>query len=260
MLLILILTNSGILAQQSMQIEYGIKIGQDESETPTPGTIRWTGSDFQGYNGLAWVTLTSNATIGTVTDVHFNTYNTMRIGKREWMLENLNVERYNDGTLIPHIQVDETWFNLPGTGAWCWYNNEESNNHYGRLYNFYAINTDKLCPTGWSIPTMEDWEDLWDHLGGQNSAAGLMKEDNPNYWTSLVGDNASGFSALPGGFRIHNGLFNRESTRAYFWAFLDTGGAQGIYLTNVDSDIKLVTNTSGHAGLSVSAFVSSLVQ
>ena len=46
-----------VTPKQKLDIEGGIEVGNTTTETA--GTIRWTGVDFEGYDGSAWVSLTS---------------------------------------------------------------------------------------------------------------------------------------------------------------------------------------------------------
>jgi uncharacterized protein (TIGR02145 family) len=68
-------------------------------------------------------TLLSIGETGTVTDINGNIYPTkcMPDGK-EWMLVNLCVTHYNDGTPIPRVDDSTTWDALT-TGAMCYYDN-----------------------------------------------------------------------------------------------------------------------------------------
>jgi hypothetical protein len=88
-------------------------------------------------------------TTGTVSDVDGHTYKTIKIGDQWWMAENLKTTKYNDGTEIPFVPDSIAWSNL-STAAYCWYNNEQTTNGstYGALYNWYAVNSGKLNPTG----------------------------------------------------------------------------------------------------------------
>src|SRR5271157_4735002 len=82
-----------------------------------------------------------------VTDIDGNVYHTVTIGKQEWMTENLNTTRYNDGTSIPLVTDTASWQHL-STPGYCWYDNNEVTYKatYGALYNCYAVNIGKLCP------------------------------------------------------------------------------------------------------------------
>ena len=81
-----------------------------------------------------------------LTDIDGNVYTLVTIGTQVWMVENLKTTKYNDGIGIPLITDNTAWKNT-ATPAYCWYDNDMSNkNLYGALYNWYVVNTDKLCP------------------------------------------------------------------------------------------------------------------
>ena len=108
--------------------------------------------------GLATLSLTScndddNDEAG-VTDVCGNTYKTLTFGTQTWMAENLRTTKYNDGSSIPNLIGNAEWSN--DTPAYCWYNNDykEKGSISGALYNWYAVETGKLCPTGWHVPSI----------------------------------------------------------------------------------------------------------
>jgi uncharacterized protein (TIGR02145 family) len=61
-------------------------------------------------------------------------------------------------------------------------NNGGNDPIYGKLYNFFAIETGKLCPTGWHVPTEAERSTLADYLGGFDEAGGKMKEVGNAYW------------------------------------------------------------------------------
>lgn len=104
--------------------------------------------------------------MGTVTDVEGNVYKTVKIGNQWWMAENLKTTRYSDGTKIPHVPDSLMWINLT-TPAYCCYHNDAITykNTYGALYNWFTINTGKLAPKGWHIPTDVEWTALINNLG-----------------------------------------------------------------------------------------------
>ncbi len=157
----------------------------------------------------------------TVTDVDGNVYNTVTIGMQVWMAENLKTTKYNEGTAISLITNNTTWKNSI-TGAYCWYNNNEATykNVYGAYYNFYAVGTNKLCPTGWHVPTDVEWATLSNYLGGNSVAGGKMKETGTTHWISpnAGATNESGFTALPGGFRSNgDGTFGNIGLYSFWW-------------------------------------------
>ena len=177
-----------------------------------------TNSAGTGYgNSMSFTTLEENI---TVTDLDGNLYNTITIGTQTWMVENLKVTQYNDGTNIPN-ETDATAWNTSIAGAYCNYNNQESNvSTYGRLYNWDAVNTGKLCPIGWHVPTDSEWTILTNYLGGIIYAGGKLKENGTIHWTSPneAATNETGFSALPSGYRDYDGTFNDIRIFGNWWS------------------------------------------
>jgi uncharacterized protein (TIGR02145 family) len=111
------------------------------------------------------------ASAGTVTDTDGNVYQTVRIGNQIWTVENLRVARFNDGTAISLDTSTATWDSLWIKGitipAYCYYNNmtnTDSITKWGALYNWYAVNTGKLAPKGWHVPTDSEWEVMQNYL------------------------------------------------------------------------------------------------
>ena len=145
---------------------------------------------------------------------------TIVIGTQQWMNKNLDVAFYKNGDLIPQVTDGAEWATLT-TGAWCYYNNDSTlGNTYGKLYNWYAINDIRgLAPQGWHIPSDAEWTTLSTSLAGESVAGGKMKEAGTLNWTSpnTGGNNNSGFTALPGGFRQNNG-FGLQGIWASWWS------------------------------------------
>ncbi len=162
-----------------------------------------------------------NLTYGSMTDQDGNVYKTIVIGTQEWMAENLSATHYNNGVLIPIVNNAVQWSTL-STGAGAWHNNDSINYNcpYGKLYNWYAVNTGLLCPSSWHVPTIADWNVLINNLGGANTAGGKMKTTDMYYWASpnIGGSNLSGFSALPGGNLSYLGTFSPLGGNAVFWS------------------------------------------
>ena len=138
----------------------------------------------------------------SVIDIDGNSIVGKRIGNQIWTAQNLKVKKYRNGDLIPQVQNDTDWAALT-TGAWCYYNNDPTQ---GVLYNWYAVNDSRgLAPTGWHIPTKEEWITLYNYLGGPAWAANKIK--NTSGWIQSNGTNESGFSAIPVGHRDQWGTF-----------------------------------------------------
>ena len=148
-------------------------------------------------------------------------YHEVNIGTQVWMKKNLSVSHYRNGDTIPEITDSAAW-DAARTGAWCWYNNDPSNDAaYGKLYNWYAVNDPRgLAPEGWHVPGDAEWDTLVIFLGGQAIAGGAMKETGTNNWFPPNTDatNSSGFTALPGGSRFGNGTFGLIGPYGVWWS------------------------------------------
>jgi uncharacterized protein (TIGR02145 family) len=139
----------------------------------------------------------------TLTDADGNVYQTVTIGAQVWMAENLRTTKYNDGTPIPNVTLAADW-NALTTGAYSDYNNDPANaTDYGRIYNWYAINTGKLAPAGWHVPTTAEWATLVTTLGGEGTAGGPAKETGNAHWNApnTGATNTSGFTGRGSGYR-----------------------------------------------------------
>jgi uncharacterized protein (TIGR02145 family) len=158
---------------------------------------------------------------GTVTDIEDNIYKTVKIGNQWWMAENLRTGTYNDGIPVPKI-TDILRRGGLYIGAYCWYDNDSATYEkpYGKLYNWYAVNTGKLCPDGWHVPDDEEWRILTDCLGGEPFAGYKLKETGTTHWRdpNKYSTNETGFSALPGGYRFYDETFNGISNSGYWWS------------------------------------------
>jgi uncharacterized protein (TIGR02145 family) len=162
----------------------------------------------------------------TITDIDGNVYHVIRIGNQLWIKENLKTTRYRDGVSIPLVSDPVQWSNLLSP-AYCWYNNAFSyKDTYGALYNWYAVNTGKLCPAGWHVPLDAEWTILTNFLGGEGIAGGKMKEAGTSHWISPNTDatNESYFTGLPGGVRGATSTFDNMGSYGYHWSNTVTAG------------------------------------
>ena len=146
----------------------------------------------------------------------------VKIGNQEWASENLNVSTFRNGDAIPEAQTREAWVKAgeEGKPAWCYYDNDpENGNKYGRLYNWYAVTDPRgLAPSGWHIPSDEEWTTLADNLGGDDDAAGKKMKSKAGWHDNGNGSNTSGFSGLPGGYRNYDGTFYVIGFNGNWWS------------------------------------------
>jgi uncharacterized protein (TIGR02145 family) len=193
----------------------------------------------------------SNLTYGTVTDIDGNSYGTIVIGDQTWMAENLKVTRYADESDIPMLGEESQWNALASDGkAWCWYDNQiEYSDTSGALYTWAAAmngtessianpsGVQGVCPDGWHLPSDAEWKILEMFLGMSQADAdnydwrgtgegGQLKETGFSHWDDAFtgGDNSSGFTAIPGGFRSAKGVFYSAGQYATYWTATEESG------------------------------------
>lgn len=168
--------------------------------------------------------LTHEYETGTTTDIEGNQYKTVKIGTQWWMAENLKTTKLNDGLEIPIITDDSLWMNQ-NSPAYCIFDNNESyKESYGALYNWYIVDTEKLCPSGWHVPSDSEWMALHDyvadfgHLGNEGYALKAISGWNNTYG----GIDKHGFSAIPGGYRSSEiGYFMELGDKGTWWSSTD---------------------------------------
>lgn len=178
-----------------------------------------------------------------ITDIDGNTYNIVTIGTQLWMVENLKTTHYKDGSAIPLVTDPTAWSNLT-TPGYCWGNNDSIGygNTYGALYNWYSVNTGKLAPTGWHVPTDSEWEVLSTYLGGDAVAGGPLKSTSTLWVSPNTGaTNTSGFSALPGGWRFNDGAVFGIGSHGGWWSST-AFDATNSWFRSMDYDIADVSH------------------
>jgi uncharacterized protein (TIGR02145 family) len=150
-------------------------------------------------------------------------FKSIKIGYQEWMTKNLEVECYANGDSIPEVKNPDEWESLK-TGAWCYYDNDSKNGKiHGKLYNWFAVNDFRgLAPKGWHIPTAQEWTTLTNYLGGESIATIKMKStngwENSRFSFAENGNNESGFSGLPAGYRYPHNAFHLINELGFWWS------------------------------------------
>ena len=147
-------------------------------------------------------------------------YATVLIGEQCWFAENLRSENYANGeTIASNLSVSQ-WLNTSagavavygqGQGiSQCWSASPDGDacneiwslTEYGRLYNWFAVDDERgLCPSGWHVPSAGEWMELENELGGP-AVAGHKMKTTYGWVDNGGGSNSSGFSGLPGGYRL----------------------------------------------------------
>ncbi|HUX94777.1 MAG TPA: fibrobacter succinogenes major paralogous domain-containing protein [Bacteroidales bacterium] len=193
----------------------------------------------------------------SVTDIEGNHYGTVRIGDQIWMSENLKTTKLNDGELIPSVADNNLWcdFNILKVKL-SWLNNDSSySKTYGAIYNGFVVNSGKICPKGWHVPSDDEWKTLELYLGMPSYDASKidmrgtyegLKLKSSNGWLGIGnGFNTSGFKGLPGGYRHALGSFpnpgeigqwwtsTKDQKYDYLWSRSLLYNASGISRTNI---------------------------
>jgi hypothetical protein len=180
--------NSSVTLPTTSLLKNGFVFEGWNTKNDGTGTTYKVGDKFTIYNNMYLYA------IWQVWDIDGNQYQTVTIGQQTWMVENLQTTRLYDGTTIAHN------LNSQGTPGYDWYNSDNSNQYpYGALYNLSAINSQKLAPMGWRVPSQDDWNQLISALSGSFST--------------------SGFGPVLGGtFVMNSNIFQDKGVQGYWWS------------------------------------------
>lgn len=173
--------------------------------------------NFNNINLLILCLVAIGVNAQTVKDIDGNIYKTVTIGNQIWMVENLRTTKFNDGVPIPMVTDNNSWKKL-STPGFSWYdNNPALGKTYGAIYNGYVVESGKVCPSGWMVPTSKDWDELQNSFG--NYAGIQLKEQGVQHWKNNSSNvtNETGFSALGSGYRNSTGLYQFINETAVWW-------------------------------------------
>jgi len=216
-------------------------IQRDAIINPAEGLIIFntTTNSIEYKTSLGWISLSASSA---------DALPTIQIGIQKWMSKNLDVAFYRNGDPIPQVTDATAWSTLT-TGAWCYYNNDSTlGNKYGKLYNWYAVNDPRgLAPQGWHIPSDVEWYTLENTLGGYSVDGGLMKEAGTINWAipNYAGNNNSGWTGMPGGYRNYDGTFIDIKNYGYWWSATEILTTNALY--------RALWYPSSHCGRSYSS-------
>jgi uncharacterized protein (TIGR02145 family) len=155
-------------------------------------------------------------------------YSTVLIGEQCWFSENCRylpeVTDYNSSSTTNPFYYVYSYDGFDVEAAKSTANYET----YGVLYNWPAVMTEGICPSGWHIPSDGEWQTMEMSLGMSESDAasegwrgtdeGLKMRDDVQ-WN---GSNSSGFTGLPGGFR-YSGGFSANGGYGLWWSASESG-------------------------------------
>ena len=241
------------LMVDTLTLEQAIQILLQRQEQNQQDLINGLSNSLSGVDGFDPCLLQWTCG-GCPVEYNGHSYSTVQIGDQCWFAENLRSELYLNGDSIPASLSDEEWADT-SSGAVAVFGEGNSDcsesspdgdacdkawslNEYGRLYNWHAVDDARgLCPSGWHVPSKDEFDTLIEHLGGSLTAGTQMKTDY-GWEEGKNGTNSSGFSGLPGGKRAHSS-----------GSFLNAGGSTGWWTTSTNPSYpnnatQLVTGNS----------------
>lgn len=186
----------------------------------------------------------------TVTDVDGNTYVAVAIGNQIWMTENLKTTKFNDKSVITNVTGNNAWVSTTRP-AYSWFNNDTTyRDLFGGLYNYFAVESAKLCPTGWHVPGNNEFKALEkslgmtqagaDSLGWRGTDQGKKMKGRTGWNDNGNGSNSSGFTGLAGGYRYGaDGSFNDLGAVSYWWTSTKKSSTLGLYRRLDHDQIKV---------------------
>ena len=225
----------------------GIVTQNSSSSSENPGPIENSSSSEESSSSLnpvesssSEMSSSSSSALNSIYDAENNTltdlrdghvYKTATIGQQVWMAENLNY--------LPEDTAGTIWAGKSLCGGGEWHTKMEGDcSVYGRLYEEdftkQTIYIQKICPNGWSLPTMTQYQTLIAFLG--DNAVNKMKIEGSNYWKLDDTANNSGFSAIPAGYFSVLGFndMHDEGISVASFAFLSNGSKARNVISIVD--------------------------
>jgi len=164
-------------------------------------------------------------TYSSVRDADGNRYKTVKIGDKEWMAESLKTTRFNDGSGIILEKDTVKWMNKTAP-AYCWFKNNGIiyGKNYGAFYNWFAVESKKLCPAGWHVPSEAEWESLLQMAGGYDHG-NKLKAKEYDYWKfpNTDANDRFHFEARGSGYRDAKGEFAHLYEKVFFWTSTTAG-------------------------------------
>lgn len=160
-----------------------------------------------------------------------NVYQFVTIGNQVWMVQNLKYLPRLNG-LDKHSNAEPHYYVYDYKGADI-EEVKQTKNYitHGVLYNWSAAmagakssnknpsRVQGVCPKGWHLPSINEWNELINYLGGKEKAGGILKESGNKHWKipNIGGTDEAGFTALPSG-EFFRGDFDYQGDIACWWS------------------------------------------
>jgi len=176
-----------------------------------------------------------------VKDGNGKSYATVIIGDQEWMAENLNYmgQTETDTIGLCYNQTAENCKKFGRLYTWIEAMDIEDTS-FNSAYFYYTTSVVKyrgICPSGWHIPSSDEWKELLSYVGAANNA---IKLKSTSGWKSQATDEY-GFLALPGGCHWPTAMFINDC--GAWWSSSEKGlvhQVSGLQLCDEDFSITPV--------------------
>ncbi len=129
--------------------------------------------------------------------VNGQSYQIRTYGQATWMTENIRSTTTSNGDRLTYYFPNKE---------------EKQANTYGLLYDYEAAC--KVCPTGWYLPTNEDWEALFD-MDDPDIAIAFKDQ---TFWPGETNTNLRQFNLRPAGYGNNGEFDNAFGKNTYFWS------------------------------------------
>ena len=254
--------NVSLRSYAAKDLGYSVRCVKDDDGTVSkPGSAAISSSsdvDVFDWSIPKEAYLNPDINYGEMTDSRDGqVYKTVKIGDQTWMAENLN---YSDSVVTPSLKGK----------SWCFDNDPEKCKVTGRLYTWsaaidsvalandaenprtcgnpdackFADDVQGICPSGWHLPSYDEWYTLVSELGGEKAAGPILKSKIG--WNKKMGADEVGFSALPSGVWDGSGDFGVEG--AYFWSATDAATFQSDNVSVMSLENEVESAILAHAG------------
>jgi uncharacterized protein (TIGR02145 family) len=229
----------------------------------TPATVYYLRAYATNVVGTAYgETRVIRTFDGYTTDYEGHVYSTVRLGDQEWMNRNLETRYFSNGDMINTTGTATTNTEQEDKPVYQWaYQYHEDHpellDSEGRLYTWYtATDSRKICPAGWRLPSIDEWNKLLTHLGGDTLTLRDIRWSFNYYWDSMLNAGATegSFGVQLVGFRAANGQFQYGSNYGTFWwsaTEASSGNGYSIYCGKSDFEKLIRTESNKKNGYSI---------
>jgi uncharacterized protein (TIGR02145 family) len=242
------------------KIELGEGFGRFDCkiEGLAPGTVYY----IRAYaTNIVGTTYAGNLVIrtydGSVKDYEGNVYSTVKLGKQEWMTEDLKTSHFANGDEIPTTYPVTLNTSQEANPVYQWVlNGQVDLGYYDRIYTWYAVaDSRKICPTGWHLPSITEWDELLLHLGGDKLTSRDFRRIFNYYWNSFLNEGATegSFGAELVGYRTVTGQIQYSSYGTYWWSGTESSASNAdvVYCGQADFDPVFQTDKEKKNGFSI---------